>query len=530
MQHARPPAVPDLPSWRAIAALLLLILVCAARASAAETGDRLTFNRDIRPILAEHCFTCHGQDKAARKSDLRLDDRASALTGGKSGDAAIIPGRPEASILIKRVLTTDPDDIMPPPKAKNPLKPAEIEALRLWITQGADYQPHWAYIPPQQKPLPAEARGHAIDALVAAQLARAGLKPAPQADPQTLCRRLWLDLVGLPPGPQELDAFASSWAHGSEAAYIAQVDQLLASPRYGERWARPWLDIARYADSDGYEKDLPRQQWAWRDWVIRLLNADLPYDRFIIEQVAGDMLPDAAKDQIVATGYLRNAMVSEEGAIIAEQYRMEGMFDRMDALGKGVLGLTVQCAQCHSHKFDPITQDDYYRMFAALNDTYEATSRVYGPEKLKTIASIHHGIAEIAAGVKREHADWQSRFAAWQDGLQSAGIPWEVIAPIDPVWSGGLVHPQVLVDGSVLSLGFRGNNGELSFTCDAQDLDHHRLPLGGADPSRPDLRRTWSQHRRAVRGSRTQDRNATARRGRLDADRADLGHGGFRIA
>jgi hypothetical protein len=336
--------------------------------------------------------------------------------------------------------------------------------LRRWIAEGAEYQPHWAYIPPQQKPLPAAARDHAIDTLVATQLARAGLKPAQEADPATLCRRLWLDLVGLPPGPRELDDFAAAWAHDADAAYIALVDQLLASPRYGERWARPWLDVARYADSDGYEKDLPRQQWAWRDWVIRALNADLPYDRFIIEQVAGDQLPDATQDQIIATGYLRNAMVSEEGAIIAEQYRMEGMFDRMDALGKGVLGLTVQCAQCHSHKFDPITHDDYYRMFAALNDTYEATSRVYGPDKLTTIAAIQHGIADIAERVKREHADWQSRFAAWQAGLQAAALPWEVVTPIDPVWSGGLVHPQVLADGSVLSLGFRGNNGELSFT------------------------------------------------------------------
>jgi hypothetical protein len=192
---------------------------------------------------------------------------------------------------------------------------------------------------------------------------------------------------------------------------------------------------------------------------------------------------------MVATGYLRNAMVSEEGAIIAEQYRMEGMFDRMDALGKGMLGLTVQCAQCHSHKFDPITQDDYYRMFAALNNTYEATSRVYGPEKLTTIASIHHGIADIAARVKSEHADWQSRFTAWQHGLQDAAIPWEVVTPVEPVWSGGLVHPQVLPDGSVLSLGFRGNNGELSFTATPRTstitgfrleaLTHRDLIFGG---------------------------------------------------
>jgi hypothetical protein len=427
----------------------------------ATASEKLGFNQDIRPILSDHCFTCHGQDSGARKGELRLDVREGALKGGKSGDPALVPGKPDESPFLARLLTHDPTELMPPPKAKNPVSPKEIETLRKWIGEGAEYQPHWAFIPPQR---PEGVGEKAIDTLVRARLAANGLKPSPEATPETLCRRLWLDLTGLPPSPQELDVFLSAWAKDKESAYTGLVEKLLASPSYGEKWARHWLDVARYADSDGYEKDLPRQQWAWRDWVIHALNEDMPYDRFIVEQIAGDLLPMATQDDIVATGYLRNSMVSEEGAIVAEQYRKEGMFDRMDALGKGVLGLTVQCTQCHTHKFDPITHDEYYSMFAFLNDTYEATSRVYSPEKLAVIGEIKKGVKVAEERLKSAHSDWPQSVGEWGGGVQAQSAPWEVITPTAPEWGGGLVHPEVLPDGSVLSLGFRGSNGDLSFT------------------------------------------------------------------
>jgi hypothetical protein len=438
-------------------------------------APRVEFNRDVRPILSDNCFTCHGQDAAARKGGLRLDDRSIALTGGKSGLPAIVPGKPEESELLLRITAAhDSEDLMPTAESKKaPLTPPQIAVLRQWIAEGAEYEAHWAFIAPRRPAVPAGAtEKNPIDALVAARRLAAGLKPAPEAAPETLTRRLWLDLAGLPPSPAELDEFLAAYAKDRNAAYAALVEKLLASPRYGEKWARHWLDAARYADSDGYEKDLPRQQWAWRDWVIKSLNADQPYDRFVVDQVAGDLLaaeerdPQRAQDLRVATGYLRNSMVSEEGAIINEQYRMEGMFDRMDALGKGVLGVTLQCAQCHTHKFDPITHEDYFRIFAALNNTYEATTRVYGPDKLAAIERIHRGIAAEEAKLKAAQPDWAKFFAAWSDAQAAvaAATPWETLTPVEPVWGGGLAHPEVLPDGSVLTLGFRANDGELTFT------------------------------------------------------------------
>ena len=235
---------------------------------------------------------------------------------------------------------------------------------------------------------------HPIDAFVRGRLAARGVLPAPQADDATLCRRLWLDIVGLPPSPADIEAFRRD-------GYERTVERLLASPRYGEKWARHWLDLARYSDSNGYEKDLPRDMWAWRDWVIAACNRDLPYDQFVIEQIAGDLLPNATQDQVVATGFLRNSMLNEEGAIIAEEFRMVEMFDRIDCVGKAVLGLTTQCAQCHSHKFDPLTQDEYFGMFAFLNDTYEARSYVYTPEQQRALEAIGTEIAAAEEEIRR---------------------------------------------------------------------------------------------------------------------------------
>ena len=436
---------------------------------------QIEFNRDVRPILSDSCFTCHGQDEGSRKGGLRLDDRASALTGGKTGLPAIVPGKPDESELLLRIMAPhDSEDLMPTAESKKaPLTAPQVATLRQWIAEGAEYQAHWGFIPPARPALPAGANDkNPMDAFVSVRRSAAGLKAAPEAAPETLARRLWLDLVGLPPSPRELDEFIAAYAKDRDKAYAALVETLLASPRYGEKWARHWLDAARYADSDGYEKDLPREQWAWRDWVIKSINADQPYDQFIIDQIAGDLLAPAerdfqrAQDLRVATGYLRNAMVNQEGAIINEQYRIEGMFDRMDAIGKGVLGVTLQCAQCHTHKFDPITHVDYFQVFAALNNTYEATMRVYGPEKLATLERVHRDLAAEDAKLKAAQPDWAQLLSAWAETQSAtlAATPWETLTPVEPVWGGGLAHPTVLPDGSVLTLGTRVSDGDLSFT------------------------------------------------------------------
>jgi hypothetical protein len=306
-----------------------------------------------------------------------------------------------------------------------------------------------------------------------------------------LLRRLSLDLVGLPPSPQELDAFLND---PSPDAYEKQVDRLLASPHFGEKWARHWLDVARYADSNGYEKDMPRNQWAWRDWVINAINNDQPYDQFVVEQLAGDLLPNATQADRVATGFLRNGMVNEEGAILAEQFRMEGLFDRMDAIGKSVLGLTIQCAQCHTHKFDPLTQDEYYGLMAFLNNDYEATTWVYSDDQLALIQKIKDGTASLEEELKKAHPDWQQKLAAWEEETNRSELPWEPLKPVEMEWVGGLAHPERLPDNSVLTLGFRPSEGDLWVTADAtggpatgirlEALTHGDLPFNG--PGRSD--------------------------------------------
>jgi len=287
---------------------------------------------------------------------------------------------------------------------------------------------------------------------------------------------------------------AAFLADESPNAFERQVDRLMASEHFGEKWARHWLDVARYADSDGYEKDLPRNQYLWRDWVINAINRDLPYDQFVIEQVAGDLLPDATQSQRVATGFLRNGMVNEEGAIIHEQFRMEGLFDRMDCLGKAVLGLTIQCAQCHSHKFDPISQTEYYRLLAFLNNDYEAISWIYSDEQLKAIEEVKHDVGGLEAQIKRDHPDWSERLNAWQAEAKKAAVAWTVLEPIDPELIGGLAHPQALPDRSVITLGFRPESGDVvvhsttnmsritALRLDA--LTHGDLPFGGPGRSR----------------------------------------------
>src|SRR6185369_13122364 len=340
---------------------LVITLIAAANAVAAP----IDFSREILPILSENCFQCHGPDAAQRKGDLRLDTKTDAL---RTANPVIVPGKSGDSELIVRVLSSDPNEVMPPPKSNRKLTAAQIELLKNWVDQGAAWGKHWAYETPKRPPIPVVqnkswARNE-VDRFILAKLETEKLSPSPEADRVTLIRRLSLDLLGLPPTPGEVDRFVSDT---SPTAYTELVERLLASPHFGERWGRHWLDAARYADSDGYEKDKSRQVWFYRDYVIGALNRDLPYNQIVIEQLAGDLLPDATQDQIVATGFLRNSMINEEGGVDPEQFRMDAMFDRMDAVGKSVLGLTIQCAQCHTHKFDPIQHEEYYRIFAYLN-------------------------------------------------------------------------------------------------------------------------------------------------------------------
>jgi hypothetical protein len=334
----------------------------------------LEFNRDVRPILSENCFPCHGQDAAKREAKLRLDDPASA---GRihDGYAAVVPGRPDESELLRRLTSPDPNEVMPPPESHKRVTPEQVAVLRQWIAEGAEYQKHWAFVPPRRPALPAVRAAEwprtPVDRFILARLEREGLAPSVTAAPETWLRRAAFDLTGLPPTPAELDAFAADVARRGEPAYPAAVERLLVSPHYGERQAIEWLDAARYADTHGFNNDAARTMWRWRDWVIAAFNANQPYDRFLTEQLAGDLLPRPTLAQRIATGFGRNHVINSEGGIIDEEYRVEYVADRVRTLSTAWLGLTLECARCHDHKFDPVTQRDYYRMYAFFNNVPE---------------------------------------------------------------------------------------------------------------------------------------------------------------
>jgi hypothetical protein len=391
---------------------LLLALAWSATADA-----KVSFNREIRPILSEQCFSCHGFDAKHRKADLRLDTREGALADN-DGVRAIIPGDPAKSELWKRLLSKDPEEVMPPPDAHKPkLTTKQKETLRRWIEEGAPYEPHWAFTSPQ-RPALKEQGPAAIDALIDQGLKEAGLKASAEASPEKLLRRLSLDLTGLPPTPAELDAFLLARAKDPQAAYVAAIDRLLASPAYGERWGRWWLDQARYADSNGYSIDAPRSVWKYRDWVVSSLNADLPFDRFTVEQLAGDLLPDAGEAQRIATGFHRNTPLNQEGGIDVEQFRIDSVIDRVGTTGTVWLGLTVGCAQCHDHKFDPITQKEFYRMFAFFNTQEEPTMKVSDParDEAKLAAAARDADQALATFLDQRAPALQQ----WETGLTKA--------------------------------------------------------------------------------------------------------------
>jgi mono/diheme cytochrome c family protein len=473
-------------TWQFVIALALSSVQLAANSVSAAD---IEYNRDVRPILSDNCFQCHGSDPQSRAAELRLDLSEAAARGGESGAPAIVPGDPDASQLIQRIIVHDDAERMPPADTKPRLTEKQIETLRKWIAAGAKYQAHWALIPPQATKVPEAASDdtkgkpwaiNEIDRFVLSRLQRERLSPSAEASRAALLRRVYLDLIGLPPSNEDVEKYLKDETPGS---YERQIDRLLASEDFGEKWARHWLDLARY------EKDLPRRQFPWREWVIDAINRDMPYDQFVIEQVAGDLLPAATQDQRIATGFMGNGMINQEGAIVNEQYRMEGLFDRLDCLGKSVLGLTVQCAQCHSHKFDPISHEEYYRLLAFLNDDYEAVVAVYTQEQLKTIAAIEQEDRRLESQLKQQHSDWQQRFAAWQADAKPLEDAWSILLPIEPEGFGGLAHPEVLPDRSVMTLGFRPEGGELTFTTTTtlpsvaalrfDALTHGDLPFNG---------------------------------------------------
>ena len=412
-------------------------------------GAEPDFNRDVRPILAARCFKCHGPDDKARKAGLRLDRREDALKAG-----AFVPGKPDESSLVKRIHSGDPDEVMPPPAIKNPLTIREKQILRAWVAGGAKYDQHWAFVAPRKSPLPVVKNAawvrNPIDNFVLARLEREGLTPSPEADRHTLCRRVYLDLIGLPPTPEEVDTVVND---KDPAAYEKLVDRLLASPHYGERWARRWLDLARYADTNGFEKDRYRSVWPYRDWVINALNADMPFDQFTIEQLAGDMLPNAKPSQIVATGFHRNTMLNEEGGIDPLEYRYYSVVDRTNVTSTVWLGLTAGCAQCHTHKFDPIAHTEYFRMLAFLNNAEEPELEVPSNADRLRCDAIQIKLQALEADLpnKVPAEQREKSFAAWLATERKAAVKWTTIRPTK--LEAGPTKLTVLADGSILASG-----------------------------------------------------------------------------
>ncbi len=444
-----------------------MVLAVAMAAAAAGPSGKIDFDRDIRPIFAENCYACHGPDENKRKAGLRLDLKDDAFKKLKSDDFAIVPGNVAQSAVIARIVTEDEDERMPPLKTDKHLTPQQVDLLRRWIAEGAEWKGHWAYTRPERPPV-AEVRNkrwprNEIDSFVLARLEKEKLTPAPEADKRTLARRATLDLTGLPPTPQEVDAFL---ADNDPQAYEKLVDRLLESPRYGEQMARYWLDAARYADSHGYHIDSERSLWKYREWVINAFNRNEPFDQFTTEQLAGDLLPGPTTDQKIASGYVRCNMSTGEGGAIVDEYQAKYTFDRVESMSTTWLGLTMNCARCHSHKYDPITQREYYGLYAFFNNLDESVMdgnrpnpdpfiNVPSPEQTNRQAQLK---ALIAAGQKQIDAPRPALDAAqpgwqreWHERLTKG---WARLPPATAksTTTNG-AHLKILDDQSVLASG-----------------------------------------------------------------------------
>lgn len=434
-------------------------------------AESVRFSQDVRPILTEHCYACHGPDVGTRKAGLRLDTEEGATAKLKSGGVAVVPGNLDDSDLIFRITTDDPEAKMPPKKFHKDLTAAQIETLRRWVEEGAHWTSHWAFVPPRRPAPPAVKNTtwerNPIDRFILARLEAEGLSPAPEADPATLIRRVYLDLTGLPPTPAEVDAFL---ADGSDKAYEKVVDHLLDCPRYGEHMARYWLDAARYGDTHGLHLDNYREIWPYRDWVINAFNANKPFDRFIVEQLAGDLLPNPTLDQLVATGFNRCHVSTSEGGSIEEEVYVRNVVDQIDTNGTVFLGLTIGCARCHDHKYDPVRMKDYYQFFAFFNNIdgpaldgnaarWEPTAKVPSVKQKAALAVADQEIGRIRQSIAAEAGKAAAAYDAMADAGQSTFIqradfvwiddalpagaspqgdgPWEFVAGPDyPVASG----------------------------------------------------------------------------------------------
>ena len=462
--------------------VVILVVIGLSLLDVTHGTDRVSFNRDIRSILSDACFQCHGPDDKQRKAGLRLDQKESVLKGAESGAIPIVPGNVDASELVQRLITTDDNLVMPPRKSGKTLSHEQIELLKRWIAEGADYQGHWAFITPVRPAVPQIqnplwATGNPIDAFIRSRLERVGLSPAPEADKPTLIRRVSLDLTGLPPTPAEIEAFLND---PSPHAYETVVDRLLKSSRYGERMAQPWLDFARYADSNGFQVDSSRYQWPWRDWVIDAFNSNMPFDQFTIEQLAGDLLPNPTRSQIVATGFNRNHRLNGEGGLIAEEWRVETVIDRVETTGMTWLGLTLNCCRCHDHKYDPISQREFYQLFAFFNNvpesgTLQGESKNTEPTITAPSAGQDAVIAELDDKIKAAEAlvaaeaiKLPGYIAAWEPSFKSKlsekqGIVWTPLQPTEVKSERGAILTK-LADGTYLASGENPNHDVYSIT------------------------------------------------------------------
>ena len=472
--------------------VLIAILLLPLSAKAA-----VDFSRDVLPILSDTCFKCHGPDGNARKAKLRLDREQDAKA------EVIVPGKSEVSELIARIFSDDPDEQMPPPDSKLKLTAAQKATLKAWVDAGAKWGKHWAYEPPRQSALPqvknAKWPRNEIDNFILARLEREKLKPSAEANKITWLRRVSLDLTGLPPTPEEVDAFLKSTIENPKSAFEIVVDRLLASPRYGERMAWDWLEAARYADSNGYQGDRERTMWPWRDWVVRALNTNQRYDEFTVEQIAGDLLPNATEQQVLATGFNRNHMINGEGGRIAAENRVEYVFDQTETVGTVWMGLTFNCCRCHDHKFDPLTQRDYYSLFSFFNnspvsggggDPATAPNISVGtPAQQKEILGLDQTIIALGKEIEQRKAGMQSKQPEWEQQklkeVMKSG--WQVLNP-EKVKAAKQTL-ELLEDHSVLAKGVFPNHDEYTVEIvSARDtlsgirleaLQHASLPAGG---------------------------------------------------
>jgi mono/diheme cytochrome c family protein len=496
-------------------AALLVFLVCPGLLYAAEAADSIDFAAQVQPVLSRYCYACHGPDQ--QKSGLRLDQREAALKPAESEAYALVPGKPGLSRLLSVIDGSDKELSMPPKGARPSAE--QVAIIRKWIEQGAAYNKHWAFVAPTRPPLPAirsdqlrQWPRNPIDHFIAARLEKEGLAPSPEADPYTLIRRVHLDLTGIPPTPEEADAFAKELERERQdpslkpQAYEKLIDRLLASPAYGERWARRWLDLARYADTNGYEKDRTRAIWPYRDWVINALNDDMPFDQFTIQQIAGDMMassglgvtgselngktpgpsPDSAtrnpgpgtRNFLIPTGFHRNTMINEEGGIDVEEFRFLSVVDRVNTTSAVWLGLTIGCAQCHTHKYDPILQKEYYGLFAFLNNADEPEMEIVNEDLAKKRA-------EIEAKVRAMENALADQFGA---GAAPTDLTWTVLEPTEATATGG-TKLEIMGDNTVLARGAapERENYTITATTDLTDivalkleaLPHPSLPKGG---------------------------------------------------